>query len=76
MTKISLPTWVYETLKKYGNVALPQACNKMDTEKLVNHLQRKTGFKLKIRKTEIKFRNKYKTIHCQEIKPFLIAEVK
>ena len=46
---MTLENWVYRTLIKFHNVALPYECNDMPRGALVRHLQKKVGFKVKLR---------------------------
>ena len=49
MNKIELPIWTYNVLKERKNVALPDMCMGIDRKSLKRHLERKCGFKIKIR---------------------------
>lgn len=70
---MTLENWVYRTLTKFHNVALPYACNEMPRNKLIKHLEEKTGLKIKLREATFEEAQKGgKTIE----KPYLIAEEK
>lgn len=66
-------TWVYKTLAKNGNVALPDKAKHIDIETLEKDLKKQVGFKVKIRSAEIK---ELKTKNQVLIKTYLIAEAK
>lgn len=70
--KIALPSWVYRLLTKFGNVALPNSCNKLDRKQLQKHLSEKVGFAVNIREATYKDYKDKKIIEY----PYLIAEVK
>ena len=68
-----LPNWVYETLKRYGNVALPNFCNDMDREELKKDIERNVGFKVVIKEIEITECGNDMRNHTK-FKPFLKVE--
>ena len=69
-----MPEWVYATLTKYHNVALPNACMLMNRQSLKKHLEKAVGFKLKIRKAIIKSADtRYLSRRVKE-QEYLIAE--
>ena len=73
--KIKLPSWVYETLLRYRNVALPNKCMDMNRQELAIHLSQKVGFPIKIRLvTPLKKDAKFQICKKDNINPYLIAE--
>lgn len=70
--KIQLDDWVYKTLKKYGNVALPYYANDIKPNALVNHLSSKVGFKVKLRQAKMSVLEDMNVVE----KPYYIAEEK
>lgn len=73
---IVLPNWVYRNLNRFGNCALPDVCNKMNTTSLKQHLSRKMGFKVNIREAIFIDSDKYGVSdqRATKEKHYLIAE--
>jgi len=77
MKKFELPKWVYDTLEKRKNVALPDMCNELNRDSLRRHLANKVGFRVKMRKAIYVY--EYCLSNGKRIKvekPYLIAERK
>lgn len=76
MKKISLPNWVYGTLKRYGNVALPTEFNDVDKEELRKHIKEVVGFDVKITLVDINEAELKQMNNKINFKPFLKVEEK
>ena len=76
MKKISLPSWVYITLRRYGNVALPKECNDMDRVALAKHLSKEVGFEVVLTVADINESDLGKLNNKIIFKPFIKAEIK
>lgn len=57
MPRIDFPAWVYKTLEKYGNIALPNSANKYDSEQLRKHFTYKTKVNCHVRIAKYEIRS-------------------